>query len=579
MSDMYDILGKLGNLLAKQETPAQEPQEPVYETVDPRGNIMEAVRELEEKYMGFKKQELAEREMKNKAEFDSLAQVGDYYKTADGNKVTKTSSGIKHEKVYPGDDKDELDEKAVSKAQQQAAGAALAAKRGEAPKSELQGASKEMMKMSTKELEKFAGTKHKGLPKHVDEATEFGDDIENSKAELENAEDLVVKEGADIRNHPIYTNEEAWDHYKKELDEMSEEEDVVDAEAELNEIAKLAGLAEKIGGNPVEDMAKDIMDKDAEKCDEGFDPDEYEKEIEYTFTGDDGEQGYGHIQYTVKVDKEQNKVMVDPKSLKATCRGDGRNKLTDEWCTEMVQPGGSEHEEALKAAQEEAEDEWASRDVDVPLDESAIEEAASRKDFRMVADLLKNIDDADKRKELAQHHAGIFKQQNPRFDTDRFMKAAGLEEGNEFTGALAKAKEEGKKEFEVDGKTYKVKEGVNEDINLNVSANGEEDVVKLITKLAGMPVVAVAQHEETPCAEEIVDEEAPKERDVEYTNSPRELEAPMDAAYPSGDDLHKSKKSYSDKPYHGDNPMAVEEGKEEALWKMYEEMINDIKAN
>jgi len=33
-----------------------------------------------------------------------------------------------------------------------------------------------------------------------------------------------------------------------------------------------------------------------------------------------------------------------------------------------------------------------------------------------------------------------------------------IEEGNEFTGALAKAKEEGKDEFEVDGKTYKVEE-------------------------------------------------------------------------------------------------------------------------
>tara|TARA_B100001287_G_scaffold270320_1_gene268943 strand:- start:807 stop:1256 length:450 start_codon:yes stop_codon:yes gene_type:complete len=33
-----------------------------------------------------------------------------------------------------------------------------------------------------------------------------------------------------------------------------------------------------------------------------------------------------------------------------------------------------------------------------------------------------------------------------------------VEEGNEFTGALAKAKEEGKDEFEVDGKTYKVEE-------------------------------------------------------------------------------------------------------------------------
>ena len=61
-------------------------------------------------------------------------------------------------------------EKAKSVAQQQAAGAALAAKRGEG---KAKGASKEMMKMSTKELEKFAGTKHKGLPKKkADESVE-----------------------------------------------------------------------------------------------------------------------------------------------------------------------------------------------------------------------------------------------------------------------------------------------------------------------------------------------------------------------------------------------------------------------
>lgn len=62
-----------------------------------------------------------------------------------------------------------LSERAVSKAQQQAAGAALAAKKKGSTKG-LKGASKEMSKMSTKELEKFAGTKHKGLPKHVEEA-------------------------------------------------------------------------------------------------------------------------------------------------------------------------------------------------------------------------------------------------------------------------------------------------------------------------------------------------------------------------------------------------------------------------
>jgi hypothetical protein len=54
---------------------------------------------------------------------------------------------------------------ATSKAQQKAAGAALAAKRGEMKKSELRGASKEMYdSMSEKQLEEFAETKRKGLP-------------------------------------------------------------------------------------------------------------------------------------------------------------------------------------------------------------------------------------------------------------------------------------------------------------------------------------------------------------------------------------------------------------------------------
>jgi hypothetical protein len=56
-----------------------------------------------------------------------------------------------------------LKERAVSKAQQQAAGVALAAKKsGKKPKGS--GAAAQMYSMSTKELEKFAGTSHKGLP-------------------------------------------------------------------------------------------------------------------------------------------------------------------------------------------------------------------------------------------------------------------------------------------------------------------------------------------------------------------------------------------------------------------------------
>ena len=67
----------------------------------------------------------------------------------------------------------ELHEKSVSVSQQQAAGAALAAKRGEIKPSELQGASLQMYKsMTEKELRDFAKTKHKGLPekKEVKEA-------------------------------------------------------------------------------------------------------------------------------------------------------------------------------------------------------------------------------------------------------------------------------------------------------------------------------------------------------------------------------------------------------------------------
>ncbi|CFX04485.1 conserved protein of unknown function [Candidatus Filomicrobium marinum] len=56
---------------------------------------------------------------------------------------------------------------AKSKSQQMAAGAALAAKRGEKKKSELQGASKEMEKSMTQtELKELATGKRKGKPEH-----------------------------------------------------------------------------------------------------------------------------------------------------------------------------------------------------------------------------------------------------------------------------------------------------------------------------------------------------------------------------------------------------------------------------
>ena len=72
----------------------------------------------------------------------------------------------------PGDEI--MAEKAVSRAQRAAAGIARAAQKGDIPKSELRGASKEMAKMPAGELKKFAKTKEKGLPQKVkkDESVE-----------------------------------------------------------------------------------------------------------------------------------------------------------------------------------------------------------------------------------------------------------------------------------------------------------------------------------------------------------------------------------------------------------------------
>lgn len=74
-----------------------------------------------------------------------------------------------------------IKEAAASKAQQQAAGIALSVKRGDAPASKLKDAGKAMSKMSEKELEKIAGTKHDNLPKKVKKESKLTEATVNLK--------------------------------------------------------------------------------------------------------------------------------------------------------------------------------------------------------------------------------------------------------------------------------------------------------------------------------------------------------------------------------------------------------------
>jgi hypothetical protein len=90
----------------------------------------------------------------------------------------------------------ELMEKAKSKAQQKAAGAALAAKRGEGT---AKGASKEMAKMDTKDLKKFAGTKHKGLPEKKTESIDEAKDDEKYVPPKKTEKETTLPSGAKVK--------------------------------------------------------------------------------------------------------------------------------------------------------------------------------------------------------------------------------------------------------------------------------------------------------------------------------------------------------------------------------------------
>lgn len=76
---------------------------------------------------------------------------------------------------------------------------------------------------------------------------------------------------------------------------------------------------------------------------------DYEGSMDYELSGDDGEVAHGTIHY-----KAINGV-VDPNSLEGSYEYDGNHKVDDEYANQMIQPGGEEHEEALKAAQEDYE--------------------------------------------------------------------------------------------------------------------------------------------------------------------------------------------------------------------------------
>jgi hypothetical protein len=661
-NNIYNILGKLKGI---SDTAAPTPDTEattVYESVDARGSITEAVKSLEAKYQTFK-------EAAAKPDFLDLDK--------DGDKKEPMKQAVKEKKAEPfsSDDYDEYGVRHSSSFNQPP-------KKAVKDKNNAKGAFKDMFggdandltsKLKIKEgmddltdldsyqfadpdtdtsidpasAKKSAAEKRRRLQDIEDRRAEKDDWFSGKDAEpnvrihqatyqdepeeldeLTTATGGVVTKQGNVTTHKgkKYGGEEEQDRREKDIMDRKSRYNVVDVgddeDYEINEGTEFKDAGKIKNSAPAMKKAKLAKIKEGRVMEE---TDYFYEQVAKALCEKNPNLNTADSEFEMAVRKEMVAQGIQPNRARNILLMD-EDFLGDvatsysHYCKEVAECGApmnshlggiSELDEiaalaglpAPVAETDVAQEIGLERSSLEELDESSINEAASRKDFRMVADLIKNIPDEAKRKELAQHHADIFKQQNPRFSHDKFYAAAGvveaellpnppaeinvdmdslpeaeMAEGNEFSGALAAAKASGAKEFEVAGKRYTVKE----DINVNITANGQEDALNLFRKLAGMeqvtaqPViqaVELPQDAESAIAQGMIDA-VDEERDPEYVNSPREQTAGIDAAIPSGNDLHATKRAYKI-AQPGDNPMAVAEAKDTS-WSKYTSLLKGL---
>ena len=97
-----------------------------------------------------------------------------------------------------------------------------------------------------------------------------------------------------------------------------------------------------------------------EKTNEGFDPDEFDDEVDVEWTGDDGEVASGMLYYTATVDHEHGTVNVDPKSLRGEVDQEQNVAKVDQDLIDMQLKDDWKH--FLEIAQDHANDTWDGRD-------------------------------------------------------------------------------------------------------------------------------------------------------------------------------------------------------------------------
>lgn len=189
--------------------------------------------------------------------------------------------------------------------------------------------------MKTTDLFRTSSRKlNEGLNKTFGKKIDF-ESFDNTK--LENARNKLRTQISQIRNESGFNENMESDAYLEAQWML----DAINAElAEREELLANAGVAE---------------------VEEGFDPEEFDGEFEMEVGGDDGEEETIYVSYMAKV--EDGRPVVDPESLTASsAESNPSARVDDGWASEMVAPGGNEHEYAMEIAQQGAEEQWSARD-------------------------------------------------------------------------------------------------------------------------------------------------------------------------------------------------------------------------
>lgn len=154
----------------------------------------------------------------------------------------------------------ELQEKSKSKQQQKIMGLALSVKRGDTPKSKVSKSVKDMSnKMSEKDLEDFASTKHKGLPKKVESKEGKEKFIQKATKKIEN-KGTEGKFGRWCKKEGLDSDGEVT---KKCISAAMKSDDPA--------VVKMANFAKNIGGFKNAEHKKKTESKDSvKKLEEGI---------------------------------------------------------------------------------------------------------------------------------------------------------------------------------------------------------------------------------------------------------------------------------------------------------------------